>query len=456
MLFLILAAVAVSSLQVKVDTSSLPLDEVVSWEQWMSHFNMEFDRLEELHRKNIFLENVNTILKHNAEGHNWRMGVNQFTHLSPEEWKATVIGNNTVKHTAAPGGMDILDVSAPLAAVDWRAKGAVTGVKNQASCGSCWAFSTTGSVEGAWQIKTGNLVSLSEEQLVQCDRSHDNGCQGGLMDYAFQYIKSAGGITTEGAYPYTSGSGTRGRCKSPIPAFAATVSSYKDVQSNNALQLQAALQNGPVSIAVEADQSAWQSYRSGIMDKESCGVNLDHGVLAVGYDSGAGYWIVKNSWGTVWGEAGYIRLGMTSSNSAGICGLLKQPSYPIAGDSPGPGPSPGPTPSPGPAGDAYENPAVAGCSAGEVAISVQNIDGAFCAPKCDSSGACPDAPSGVASGVHAACALKTQSGVGYCALECTPSLFSKPSCGLTDMSCQRASVGVGICTYPSNNAEKTD
>merc|ERR1719384_3075132 len=138
------------------------------------------------------------------------------------------------------------------------------------------------------------------------------------MDFAFDYIHKTGGIATEGAYPYTSGSGRRGSCKNPIPAFAATVASHTDVASNNAVQLQAAIAKGPVSIAVEADKSAWQSYRSGIMDSESCGTNLDHGVLAVGYNTADGYWIVKNSWGTTWGEKGYIRLGMTSSSSHGI------------------------------------------------------------------------------------------------------------------------------------------
>merc|ERR1712048_369019 len=179
----------------------------------------------------------------------------------------------------------------------------------------------------------------------------------------------------------------------------------------NALQLQAALTIGPVSIAVEADKSAWQSYRSGVMDSESCGTNLDHGVLAVGYNTGEGYWIVKNSWGTTWGEKGYIRLGMTSSSSHGICGLLQQPSYPIAGDKPGPGPSPGPTPTPGPAGKHYEDPAAA------------------------------------AEGVQAQCALQDTSGDKYCALTCTPSLFTHTPCGPENMTCKRAALGVGICTY---------
>jgi len=446
MLTLLLAAVVVSSLtEVKVDVSHKLLDEVVSWEEWKSHFNMEFKKLEEIHRKKIFLENVNTILKHNAEGHNWRMGVNQFTHLSPDEWAAKYT-NNTFVHKPAPGGPTLLDVSAPLASVDWRGK-AVTDIKNQGSCGSCWAFSTTGSLEGAWQIKTGNLVSLSEEQLVQCDRSHDQGCNGGLMDYAFTYIEQAGGITDETDYPYTSGGGTRGTCKRSIPAAVATVSGYKDVTPDSAVQLQAAIALGPVSIAVEADKSAWQSYRSGIMDSESCGTRLDHGVLAVGYNTQEGYWIVKNSWGTSWGESGYIRLGISSRSSHGICGLLQQPSYPIAGDSPGPGPAPGPTPTPGPgpSGDHYGDPSNGGCLSDEIAVRIQGVQGDFCSPACK-SGQCPDAPSGVASGVEAACDLESGTSK-YCALQCTPGFGTQKSCGLPNMTCKRVQFGVGLCTY---------
>jgi len=266
------------------------------------------------------------------------------------------------------------------------------------------------------------------------------------MDYAFSYIHTAGGLTGESDYPYTSGSGTRGRCEDPIPAFKATVASYKDVSPNNALQLQAALALGPVSIAVEADQSAWQHYSSGVMDSEACGTSLDHGVLAVGFDTEGGYWIVKNSWGTTWGEAGYIRLGISSSSKHGICGLLSQPSYPIAGDAPGPGPSPGPTPSPGPAGKSYEDPKVGGCSADEEAVRITGIDGDFCSPKC-AGNTCPDAPATAASGVTAQCALKTSTGGQFCALTCTPSLFSHPACGPPNMTCKRAQVGVGICTY---------
>jgi C1A family cysteine protease len=210
--------------------------------------------------------------------------------------------------------------------VDWRQKNAVTPVKNQQQCGSCWAFSTTGSVEGAHAIKTGNLVSLSEQQLVDCSGAQGNqGCNGGLMDQAFQYIISNNGITTESSYPYTAQQGT---CQTNVTS-AATISSFVDVTANSETSLMQAINVGPVSIAIEADQPCFQFYSGGILSDPSCGTQLDHGVLLVGYGTDSStntpYWIVKNSWGASWGESGYIRL-IRNQNE---CGVAAEASYPV-------------------------------------------------------------------------------------------------------------------------------
>merc|ERR1719263_1454268 len=235
--------------------------------------------------------------------------------------------------------------------VDWSAKGAVTPVKNQGQCGSCWSFSSTGSLEGAWEIASGKLVSLSEQQLVDCSKKEGNmGCNGGLMDNAFTYWKTAG-VCTEESYPYTAKTGTTCKassCTKAIPEGG--VVGFKDVDKDDEKALMEAVATGPVSIAIQANKGAFQFYKGGVLST-SCGTSLDHGVLLVGYgtENGKTYWKVKNSWGEVWGEKGYILLEREHSpdGKAGECGLMTQPSYPVVKAGPAPGPSPSP-PSPTP------------------------------------------------------------------------------------------------------------
>ena len=215
--------------------------------------------------------------------------------------------------------------------VNWVEKGAVTDVKNQGSCGSCWSFSTTGALEGAHFIATGSLESFSEEQFVQCDYglTKNLGCNGGLMDKAFAYAES-NAIQTEANYPYTSGTGRRGSCdSSKLEGASLKVSTYTDVTKNSPEQLKAALDKQPVSVAIEADKMAFQMYHSGVLTGDKCGTNLDHGVLAVGYgtENGVEYYLVKNSWGATWGDAGYVKIGV--EDGAGVCGIQSgPPSYP--------------------------------------------------------------------------------------------------------------------------------
>ncbi|KAJ4758306.1 hypothetical protein LUZ62_068681, partial [Rhynchospora pubera] len=196
---------------------------------------------------------------------------------------------------------------------------------------SCWSFSATGAMEGINKIKTGTLLSLSEQELVDCDTSC-SGCNGGYMDYAFQWVIYNGGITTESDYPYTSGStGTAGSCNYPKTYdYAVSLLSYQDVTTYCESCLKNAVANQPVSVAIDASGSAFQFYSSGIFTG-SCGTNLDHGVLVVGYgpcSTGTAYWILKNSWGTSWGESGYIRMQRNVASTAGLCGIAMEPSYP--------------------------------------------------------------------------------------------------------------------------------
>jgi C1A family cysteine protease len=297
---------------------------------FVKKYNRQYTHDEFFPRYNIFKANYNKIRNHNMGKHSFSMSVNEFADMTWAEFHSKMTGYNRVDNSylrSQNGPHEELTAEDLLPEVDWRTKNAVTPVKNQQQCGSCWAFSAIGATEGAHAIATGNLTSLSEQQLVDCSGPQGNqGCQGGLMDQAFQYIITNGGVTSEDAYPYT---GTQGTCNTNVKP-AATITSFVDVTTNSETALLAAVNLGPVSVAIEADQPCFQFYSGGILSDSSCGTQLDHGVLVVGYGTDAttkqDFWIIKNSWGASWGEQGYIRL-VRGSNE---CGLLTEPSYPVA------------------------------------------------------------------------------------------------------------------------------
>jgi C1A family cysteine protease len=244
----------------------------------------------------------------------------------------------TLKCTVDCLDMDVGSIDEVASSLDWVEKGAVTGVKNQGQCGSCWSFSTTGALEGAYFNKYGKLVSFSEQELVDCDNfkngGRDHGCNGGLMDNAFKWIKGNGGLCTESGYPYVSGTTkTASDCKTDCTIVEnSRITSFVDVPTSSDTDMMAALQVNPISVAIQADQKDFQLYKSGVFNGD-CGTKLDHGVLLVGYGTkdGSEYYRIKNSWGTTWGDDGYIYFGRGSefNNGDGQCGVLLQGSYPV-------------------------------------------------------------------------------------------------------------------------------
>jgi C1A family cysteine protease len=323
-------------------TLSVPMDlsaedvlanPLAAFEQWMSFHQKSYSsEKEHAKRLDVFKANAAFVSTKNAAQSSMRLALNQFADQTWEEFSskrlALMQASNTQSDTEALPftHANVTDIPA---SIDWRTKGAVAEVKNQGACGSCWAFSTVGAIEGINAIQTGKLVSLSEQQLVSCDTEKDMGCGGGLMDYAFKYVIENGGLDTEEDYAYW-GMGLPCQAQKAKDRTVVTIDGFSDVPKDDMTALKKAVSQQPVSVAICAN-SALQFYSSGIFTDDQCCQGLNHGVIAVGYndqDKDASYLVIKNSWGA-WGENGYFRLSTSSKHKEGACGVLQAASYPV-------------------------------------------------------------------------------------------------------------------------------
>jgi len=293
----------------------------------------------------VFASNLKKIVLHNLKkDKTYTMSMNEFGSMTEDEFAAHYLGarepeKGSVFASIAPRITYLrpeVSMADPPTSWDWMEKGMVTPVKNQGSCGSCWAFAAVGAMESAYAIKTGKLMEFSEQMLVSCDDT-DFGCQGGWMDNAFDWVNKVGkGICTSSDYPYTSGTtSARGECQASSCSVVegSAPSGFVGIPASEAAILAAVHQHGPVSVGIQADQAAFQFYHSGVLTG-TCGTRLNHGVLITGYgvDSATNtlYWKVKNSWGAGWGEEGYVRIQRGKRwPIGGQCGIATHASYPV-------------------------------------------------------------------------------------------------------------------------------
>jgi len=305
------------------------------WKLWKESNGKSYFDAEEHVRRAVWESNLKIVQDHNLEAdlgvHTFWLGMNKYADLTITEFTKMMNGFNSTmrgqqsqdRHTfVSTPNVKLPDT------VDWRDKGYVTPIKDQGQCGSCWAFSATGSLEGQHFKATTKLVSLSEQNLVDCSTKQGNmGCNGGLMDQAFQYIKVNDGIDTEDSYKYEA---RDGQCRFKKEDVGATDTGFTDIKSKDESALQEAVATiGPISVAIDASHSSFQLYKHGVYNEKACSqTQLDHGVLAVGYGSedSKDYWLVKNSWGTGWGDKGYIMMTRNKNNQ---CGIATMSSYPL-------------------------------------------------------------------------------------------------------------------------------
>uniref|UniRef100_A0A3Q1FBS4 Cathepsin L1-like n=2 Tax=Acanthochromis polyacanthus TaxID=80966 RepID=A0A3Q1FBS4_9TELE len=316
---------------VGIGCSSSALNKV--WEEWkITHGKAYNNQTEVAFRRAVWEKNMLLVLKHNQEAsagkHSFTLGLNYLADMTAEEINEKMNGlkleevnqfrNDTFK--------DLSGRSLPQS-VDWRKKGLVSPVRDQGLCGSCWAFSSLGALEGQMKKQTGSLVPLSPQNLVDCSTGDGNlGCRGGYISKAFRYIIRNGGVDSESFYPYEH---QNGKCRYSVSGKAASCSNFHVLPKGDERALQAAVASvGPVAVAVNAMLPSFHLYKGGLYNVPSCNPRLiNHAVLVVGYDTDAGqdYWLVKNSWGTSWGEEGFIRIARNKNNLCGIASLAVYP-----------------------------------------------------------------------------------------------------------------------------------
>jgi len=327
-------------------------ERLSAFHEWVEVHGKQYNSHEEkMTRLQIWTENDERIQQHNSQDPSptFTLGHNSFSDMTEEEFAEffKLNSENAVaqkkafeQNLAAEDSQEFSTIQRSLKEqvdlpdyVNWVQMGAVTPIKNQGACGACWAFSTTGALEGARFVKTGELVSLSEQNLLDCDHV-DLGCNGGLMDNAFKFDEKSGGLCSEADYPYIAKRNPTCMTNcTDVPG--SIVKTFIDVPPGSEQALISAIAMQPISIAIEASQFVFQFYKTGVITDDNCGSRgtIDHGVLAVGYgtdlETQAPYFLVKNSWGPSWGDEGFVKIGRSSKNQFGICSILKLASFPV-------------------------------------------------------------------------------------------------------------------------------